>query len=96
MNTLELLSLRKPDLLRAIAHHRALSLRVFGSVARGEDGPASDIDFLVEFSADASLLDLVGLKQEIEDLLGRRADIVTPSGVSPFLRERILEEARTL
>jgi len=96
MNTLELLSRRKPDLLRAIAHHRAISLRVFGSVARGEDGPASDIDLLVEFSPDASLLDLVGLKQAIEELLGRRADIVTPGGLSPFLRDRILEDARPL
>lgn len=96
MSTLELLKQKKTELLRAIAHHRALSLRVFGSVVRGEDGPASDIDFLVEFSPEASLLDLVGLKQEIENMLGRRADIVTPDGVSPFLRERILEEARPL
>lgn len=96
MNTLELLSFKRPDLMRAAAHHRALSLRVFGSVARGEDGPGSDIDFLVEFSPEASLLDLVGLKQDIEALLGRTADIVTPDGVSPFLRERILGEARAL
>ena len=96
MSTLELLSQRKPALLRAAAHHRAFSLRVFGSVARGEDKPASDIDFLVEFSPDASLLDLVGLKQEIEGILGRQADIVTPDGVSPFLREKILDEARSL
>lgn len=96
MSTLELLSQRKADLLRAAAHHGALSLRVFGSVARGEDRPASDIDFLVEFSPEASLLDLVGLQQEIEAILGRKADIVTPDGVSPFLRERILGEARSL
>lgn len=96
MSTLELLSQRKPDLLRAVAHHRAISLRVFGSVARGEDRPASDIDFLVEFSPAASLLDLVGLQQELEEILGRKADIVTPDGVSPFLREKILAEARSL
>ena len=96
MSTLELLSERKTDLLRAAAHHRALSVRVFGSVARGEDEPASDIDFLVEFSPEASLLDLVALKQEIEEILGRKADIVTPEGVSPFLREKILGEARPL
>lgn len=96
MNTLDLLAEKKTELLRAAAHHRASNVRIFGSVARGEDRPHSDIDFLVDFAADASLLDLIGLQQELESILGRRADVVTPDAVSPFLRERILTEARPL
>jgi predicted nucleotidyltransferase len=96
MNTLDLLAEKKPELLRAAAHHRALNVRIFGSVARAEDQPDSDVDFLVDFAPEASLLDLVGLQQEIEAILGRRADVVTPDAVSPFLRERILREARPL
>ncbi len=96
MTTLERLSHHRIELMRMAAAHKARTLSVFGSVARGEDKPDSDIDFLVEFEAGASLLDLVGLQQDIEALLGRRADVVTPNGVSPFLRERILREARPL
>lgn len=96
MTTLERLNSKRTELMRVAAAHKARSLCVFGSVARGEDKPDSDIDFLVEFEADASLLDLIGLQQDIEALLGRRADVVTPNGVSPFLRERILREARPL
>ncbi|PTD98203.1 nucleotidyltransferase family protein [Pseudothauera lacus] len=96
MTTLERLSRHRVELMRMASAHKARTLSVFGSVARGEDKPDSDIDFLVEFEAGASLLDLVGLQQDIEALLGRRADVVTPNGVSPFLRERILREARPL
>ena len=96
MTTLERLNSKRTELMRVAAARKARSVSVFGSVARGEDKPDSDIDFLVEFEADASLLDLVGLQQDIEALLGRRADVVTPNGLSPFLRKRILREARPL
>ena len=93
MTTIELLDQNRDRLLAALARHRAHSLRVFGSVARGEDRPDSDVDFLVDFEPDASLLDLIALKEEFEAVLGRPADVVTVDGVSPFLRERILKEA---
>jgi predicted nucleotidyltransferase len=93
MTTIELLNQNRERLLAALARHRAHSLRVFGSVARGEDRPDSDVDFLVDFEPGASLLDFVGLKEEFEAVLGRPADVVTADGVSPFLRERILKEA---
>lgn len=96
MTTLEQITTHRRELMRAALAHRAHNLRVFGSVARGEDRPDSDVDFLVDFAPDASLLDLVGLQQDFEAILGRRADVVTPEGVSPFLRERILREARPL
>ena len=93
MTTIELLDQNRERLLAALARHRAHSLRVFGSVARGKDRPDSDVDFLVDFEPGASLLDLVGLKEEFEAVLGRPADVMTADGVSPFLRERILKEA---
>ena len=87
---------RRDDVLAAATRHRASNVRVFGSVARGDDDVSSDIDLLVDFSASASLLDLVALKRELEQMLGRPADVVTVDGVSPLLRERILAEARPL
>lgn len=96
MNTREMLHSRRDELLRAARRRHARSVRVFGSVARGDDSPDSDIDLLVEFEPEASLLDLVGLQQDVESLLGRRADIVTVEGVSPLLRDRIAAEAQAL
>lgn len=66
MTTFEEISRRKSDLLRAAASHKARKLRVFGSVARGEDRQDSDVNLLVDFDAGASLLDLVGLQQDFE------------------------------
>lgn len=96
MTTLQDLRRRREELLQLAARHHAVSVSVFGSVLREEDAPASDIDFLVEFAPEASLFDQVALQQDLEVLLGRRADVVTPGGVSPFLRERILKEALPL
>lgn len=96
MTALDHLICHRDDLLALAGRHRAIRIRVFGSVARGDDHPDSDIDLLVDFAPEASLLDLVGLQQDAEALLGRRVDVVTPDGVSPFLRERILLEARPL
>ena len=65
---------------------------IFGSFARGENFKKSDIDFLIKFKGKKSLLDLVGLKQELEEKLKRRVDIVTYTSLSPLLKDRILEE----
>lgn len=96
MKALEQLNRHRDKLLALASRHRATRVRVFGSAARGEDESGSDIDLLVDFAPDASLLDLVGLQQDAEALLGRQVDVVTPEGVSPFLRERILADARPL
>lgn len=82
--------------LDVAARHRATNVRVFGSVARGDDTSGSDVDLLVDMPADASLYDLIELSIEIESLLGRPADILTERGLNPHLRERILAEARAL
>ncbi|MBM4056558.1 MAG: nucleotidyltransferase family protein [Planctomycetes bacterium] len=71
-------------------HVRRASL--FGSVVRGEMTEESDIDLLVELPETASLLDLAGLKIDIEELLGRNVDVLTYDSLHPLLRDRILNE----
>lgn len=83
-------------ILRIAATHGARNVRVFGSEARGASGPGSDLDLLVEMEPDRSLLDLVGLGQDLEDLLGRRVDVVTEGSVHPRIRASILAGARPL
>ncbi len=66
---------------------------VFGSVVRGELGEDSDVDILVEIERDdISLLDFVGIKLELEEVLGRKVDLVEYATIKPLLKERILEE----
>lgn len=74
MNTRELLRKKRAEILAIAAKHGASNVRIFGSVARGEDTTTSDVDILVDMHGDRSLLDLVALKQDIEELLGRRAE----------------------
>ena len=83
-------------ILRIAAEHGARNVRVFGSAARGDAGPESDFDFLVDMEPGRSLLDVVGLSQELEELLLRRVDVLTDGGVSPYLRDRIYAEAEPL
>ena len=81
---------------RVATRHGVRSVRVFGSAARGEQGPDSDLDLLVDMEPKRSLLDLVGFVQDLEEELGRRVDAVTEKALSPYLRDRILEEALPL
>ncbi len=78
------------------ACHGATNIRVFGSVVRGDDRPDSDIDLLVDVEPGRSLLDIIGLEQELEELLGRRVEVLTIGGLSPYLEQRILTEAARL
>ncbi|MBI2066614.1 MAG: nucleotidyltransferase family protein [Deltaproteobacteria bacterium] len=73
--------------------HGAKNIRIFGSVARGEAQLDSDIDLLVEMESGRTLLDLVSFWQEIEDLLGRKVDVLTDGGISPYLKDQIYSEA---
>jgi hypothetical protein len=93
MTAIDVLKIKRNDILRLAALHGARHVRVFGSIARGEAGPASDIDFLVEMDRDRSLLDLIELSQELEFVLQRKVDILTDEGLSPYLKERIQAEA---
>jgi uncharacterized protein len=69
-------------------------LRVFGSFARGEAKPGSDLDLIADFSDRKSLLDLVRIEREFAERLGRPVDLLTVESLSPYLRERVLQEAR--
>jgi len=91
-----LLAEKREEILRLAASRGARNVRVFGSVARGEAREDSDIDFLVDVESGRSLLDVVGLWLDLEELLGRKVDLLTEGGVNRHLRERILAEARAL
>jgi uncharacterized protein len=83
-------------ILTIAARHGARNVRVFGSVARGEDRPGSDVDLLVDMDDDRSLLDLVGLGQDLEELLQRKVDVMTHDSIHPAIRARIANEVRPL
>ncbi len=78
--------------------YRVRELSVFGSAARGEMRPDSDIDLLVEFlpDAEADLVDHAALMLDLADLLGRKVDLVSKNGLKPLIRAWVLEEARLL
>ncbi len=82
--------------IRAALPPEADSAVVFGSAARGEDNEASDIDLIVAFSKRKSLLSLVALERQLEYAIGRRVEIVTDAALSPYLRDRILNEVRVV
>jgi predicted nucleotidyltransferase len=86
-------SQQRAEILRIATKHGAKHVRVFGSVARGEAGEDSDLDLLVEKGSETSPWFPAGLILELEALLGCKVDVVTEKGISPFLRERIQEEA---
>ena len=95
--TLEgLLKERRDEILRIANKYGAQSVRVFGSVARGEADEQSDIDFLVEMEQGRSLLDLGGFQYELEELLGRPVDVVTVRGLKGRIREMVVQEAVVL
>ncbi len=87
---------KRHEILRIAAGHGARNVRLFGSVARGEDHGSSDVDFLVDMEAGRSLLDLIGLGQDLEALLHRKIEVLTDASVHPALRDRILTEAQPL
>lgn len=94
--TLESLRLSAADIKVLAAHRGASNIRVFGSVARGEAGPSSDVDLLVDLDPDRSLFDLGGLLMDLADLLGTEVDIVTEASLKPRVRRRVLAEAISL
>jgi hypothetical protein len=82
------------DVIRATAAaHGAQDVRVFGSVARGEESTDSDVDFLVALEGGRTLLDLARLEEQLTALLGRQVDVVTEAGLREPLRSAALEEA---
>jgi hypothetical protein len=86
----------RPVVLRVAKEYGARNVRVFGSFARGEQRRRSDLDLLVEMPEESSLLDIAGLKVDLEEAVGRKVDVVEAHCIKPLLRERILSEARPL
>ena len=93
MNAKALLHQQRDEILRIAARHGASNVRVFGSVARDEAHSDSDIDLLVEFDLDRSLFDHVALIHDLEELLGRKVDVVTDQGLHWYIRDKVLGEA---
>ena len=90
------LKTHRDEILAIASRHGATNVRVFGSVVRGEAGPDSDVDFLVDLESGRSLLDLAKLLVDLEQLLHRRVDVVTENGLRPLVKEPILREAVAL
>jgi uncharacterized protein len=72
---------RRDQVMAIASRHRASRVRLFGSAARDEDRPESDIDLLVDFDDGSSLFDLMHLSRELETLLGRPVDVVSSGGL---------------
>jgi uncharacterized protein len=96
MNLEQQLQSKRQAVLALAAKHGARNVRIFGSVARGESGPQSDIDLLVKMEEGRSLLDLSALVLDLRQLLGVKVDVVSEDGLYWLLRRRILKEARPL
>ncbi|MHC4108207.1 MAG: nucleotidyltransferase family protein [Planctomycetota bacterium] len=94
--TLAHLRKRRREILALAVRHGAANVRVIGSVARGDARPDSDVDLLVEFAPERTLLDQISLIQALGDLLRRPVDIVSERGLNARIRDRVLEEAVAL
>lgn len=92
----QLLKEKREEILKIALRHGAKNIRVFGSVARGDAGESSDIDLLVDMEPGRSLLDRSELIADLQDLFGRKVDVVTEQGIYWLLKRRILKEAQPL
>jgi predicted nucleotidyltransferase len=79
----------KKRITSILVQHGAKRISIFGSYARGEARPGSDIDIMVEFSGRKSLLDIIGIEQELSEAVGMKVDLLTEKSVSPYLIDKI-------
>lgn len=84
------------DILQVAKRHGVCNVRVFGSFADGTSTSSSDLDLLVNLEPERDLLDLIALKQDLEERILRKVDVVTENALSPHLRQSILRQARAL
>ena len=84
---------KKDNVIQVAARHGASSVRVFGSVARGDADECSDIDILVDLDSSRTLLDHAALSLDLKELLGCEVDVVTTRGLRSRVRDRVLKEA---
>ena len=96
MDIAALLEEKKKEIREIAAKRGAHNVRVFGSVARGEAEPDSDVDFLVDMEPGRTLFDMGGLLMDLRELLGLQVDLVTEHGLKPRIRGRVLKAAELL
>ncbi len=92
----EIIGSKREEILRIAQKHGVTTIRVFGSVARGEAGPDSDVDFLIEAGAQVPPWFPGGLVADLEDLLSRHVDVVEPVALNRYMKDTILSEAVAL
>ena len=93
MNLEQLIKEKSAEIHRIAAQHGARNIRLFGSIVRGDSGPGSDIDFLVDTGPETSSWFPAGLILDLEKILGCRVEVVTEKGLNPHLRDHVLREA---
>lgn len=93
MDIKRLLIEKRDDIRSIAAKHGAYNIRIFGSVVLGEAGPDSDIDFLIDAGPTTSSWFPAGLILDLEEILGRRVEVVTEKALNPYLRDSVLREA---
>jgi predicted nucleotidyltransferase len=93
MGISEIIGDKRDAILAMAARHGASNVRIFGSVAEGKADEASDVDFLVDMEPGRSLFDLGGLLMDLQNLLGRKVDVVTEAGLRDRIRRRVQEQA---
>jgi uncharacterized protein len=93
MDTRTMLQSQRNEILSIAARYGARNVRVFGSVARGDARPDSDVDILVDMEPGRSLFDLGGLLSELQTLLGVDVDVITEKGLRPRIRAQVIREA---
>lgn len=84
---------KRQEIIKIAQEHGAKNLRVFGSYIKGKSSEISDLDLLIELEPGRSLLDIIALKQDLEDILDCEVDVVTEAALSPYIREDVLKEA---
>ena len=85
-----------PQIHDIASRYGAYNIRLFGSMARGTATASSDLDLLIDLAPNRDLFDLIGIKQEIEDVTGFKVDVVTEKSLSKHLRKIILKDAKPL
>ena len=92
----DLIEKYRRQIVQIAGSHGAKSVRLFGSFALGNATARSDIDLLVEMEGNRSLLDVIAIKNGVEDITGRKVDVVTKKALSPYFADQILRSARQL
>lgn len=96
MPLLDELKTKREQILSLAKSYGVKDVRVFGSAVRGEDTEASDLDLLIELEPERSLLDAGGFQYDVQELMGRKVDVVFPKGLHHRIRDAVLHEARPL